>query len=70
MVKIYDNYISRQSGITGFTLIELLIAVLLAAIVTSAAMGIYIAQHKQLIVLGYVYAHGGRCYNCRQKYRY
>lgn len=34
----------------GFTLIELLIAVLLAAIVTSAAMGIYIAQHKQLIV--------------------
>lgn len=34
----------------GFTIIELLIAVLLAAIVTSAAMGLYITQHKQLIV--------------------
>ncbi len=50
MMKIYDNYISRQIGIAGFTLIELLIAVVLAAIVTSAAMGIYVAQHKQLIV--------------------
>jgi prepilin-type N-terminal cleavage/methylation domain-containing protein len=34
----------------GFTLIELLIALLLAAIVTTAAMGIYIAQHKQMVV--------------------
>jgi prepilin-type N-terminal cleavage/methylation domain-containing protein len=35
---------------SGFTLIELLIAVLLAAIVTTAAMGIYVTQHKQMIV--------------------
>jgi len=34
----------------GFTMIELLIAVFLATIVTSAAMAIYITQHKQLIV--------------------
>jgi len=34
----------------GFTIIELLIAVLLAAIVTSAAMALYITQHKQLVV--------------------
>lgn len=38
-----------RHNIAGFTLIELLIAVFLAAVVTSAAMGIYIAQHKQLI---------------------
>ncbi|UCC80924.1 MAG: prepilin-type N-terminal cleavage/methylation domain-containing protein [Candidatus Zixiibacteriota bacterium] len=50
MKLTYDNYKARRYKISGFTLIELLIAVLLAAIVTSAAMGIYVAQHKQLIV--------------------
>ena len=34
----------------GFTIIELLVAVVLAAVVTGAAMGLYIVQHKQLIV--------------------
>jgi prepilin-type N-terminal cleavage/methylation domain-containing protein len=34
----------------GFTIIELLVAVLLATIVTGAAMALYITQHKQLIV--------------------
>ena len=44
-------HVNLRSGASkGFTLIELLIAVLLAGIVTSAAMGIYITQHKQLIV--------------------
>lgn len=41
---------SNFSRIKGFTIIELLIAVLLAGIVTSAAMGIYITQHKQWLV--------------------
>lgn len=40
-------FVSRSSG---FTLVELLIAVFLAAVVTSAALGIYLAQHKQLVV--------------------
>lgn len=40
----------RSDASRGFTIIELLIAVLLAGIVTSAAMGIYITQHKQLLV--------------------
>lgn len=40
----------RSGASRGFTILELLIAVLLAGIVTSAAMGIYITQHKQLIV--------------------
>jgi len=44
------NFQAKNSGRLGFTLIELLISVFLAAIVTSAAMGIYITQHKQLIV--------------------
>jgi prepilin-type N-terminal cleavage/methylation domain-containing protein len=35
---------------SGFTLIELLIGVLLASIVTYAAMSLYITQHKQMIV--------------------
>ncbi len=40
-----------NSGVNrGFTIIELLIALFLAGIVTSAAMGIYITQHKQLMV--------------------
>lgn len=44
-------HVNLRSGASkGFTLIELLIAVLLAGIVTSAAMGIYITQHKQWIV--------------------
>jgi prepilin-type N-terminal cleavage/methylation domain-containing protein len=34
----------------GFTIIELLVAVLLAAVVTSAAMALYITQHKQLVI--------------------
>lgn len=34
----------------GFTIVELLVALLLAAIVTSAAMALYITQHKQLLV--------------------
>ena len=34
----------------GFTIMELLVAMLLAAIVTGAAMALYITQHKQLIV--------------------
>ncbi len=34
----------------GFTLIELLIALFLAGIITSAAMSVYITQHKQLLV--------------------
>lgn len=34
----------------GFTLVELLVALLLAAIVTSSAMALYITQHKQLII--------------------
>ncbi len=38
------------SAIKGFTIIELLISLFLAGIVTSAAMGIYITQHKQLMV--------------------
>ena len=37
-------------AIKGFTIIELLIALFLAGIVTSAAMGIYITQHKQWLV--------------------
>lgn len=40
----------KRDKSSGFTLIELLIAAVLAGIITSAAMGIYIAQHKQLIV--------------------
>ena len=35
---------------SGFTLIELLIGVLMASIVTYAAMSLYITQHKQMIV--------------------
>jgi len=34
----------------GFTVIEILIAALLAGIVTTAAMSLYLTQHKQLIV--------------------
>ncbi len=34
----------------GFTILELLIALLMAGIVTSAAMSLYITQHKQLLV--------------------
>jgi len=47
---IENNIKIDRFRMKGFTLVELLIAVLLAAVVTSAAMGIYIAQHKQLIV--------------------
>lgn len=50
MMRINSDLKIRRFRLAGFTLIELLIAVFLAAIVTSAAMGIYIAQHKQLIV--------------------
>ena len=39
-----------KSNEKGFTVVELLVAVLLAAIVTSAAMALYIVQHKQLMV--------------------
>jgi len=49
-MRINSDLRIGQFKSAGFTLIELLIAVVLAAIVTSAAMGIYIAQHKQLIV--------------------
>ena len=45
----YDTKVGRAKK-TGFTVIELLIAMLIAAIVTSAALGIYITQHKQLMV--------------------
>ena len=34
----------------GFSIVELLVALILAAIVTSAAMSLYITQHKQLLV--------------------
>lgn len=40
----------QNRKLTGFTVVELLIAVFLAAIVTSAAMALYITQHKQLLV--------------------
>jgi len=40
----------RKDRSRGFTMIELLVAVVLATIVTSAAMAIYVAQHKQMIV--------------------
>jgi hypothetical protein len=36
--------------LAGFTVVELLVAVFLAGIVTSAAMALYITQHKQLLV--------------------
>jgi len=39
-----------ESVYKGFTVIELLISVFLAVIVTTAAMGIYITQHKQMLV--------------------
>lgn len=39
-----------RSPSRGFTLIELLISVFLALIVTTAAMGIYVTQHKQMLV--------------------
>lgn len=41
--------ISRH-GPGGFTLLELLISAFLAVIVTSAALGIYVTQHKQMLV--------------------
>ena len=41
---------SNLKAAKGFTIIELLIAMLLAGIVTAAAMGIYITQHKQWLV--------------------
>jgi prepilin-type N-terminal cleavage/methylation domain-containing protein len=47
-LKIYFTKYRLETS--GFTLIELLIAVFLAAVVASAAMGIYIAQQKQTIV--------------------
>ncbi len=34
----------------GFTMIELVVALFLAGVVTSAAMALYITQHKQMIV--------------------
>lgn len=43
---IKRNNPSKQ--IAGFTVIEILIAVFLAGLVTSAAMGLYLTQHKQL----------------------
>ena len=49
MSKTYDTK-TKGRHVAGFTVVELLIALLLAAIVTSAAMGIYITQHKQLMV--------------------
>ncbi|MEE9554437.1 MAG: prepilin-type N-terminal cleavage/methylation domain-containing protein [candidate division Zixibacteria bacterium] len=39
-----------DNRLAGFTLLELLISAFLAVIVTSAAMGIYITQHKQMLV--------------------
>jgi prepilin-type N-terminal cleavage/methylation domain-containing protein len=45
-----SRFSSNSRAIEGFTIIELLIALLLASIVTSAAMGIYITQHKQWLV--------------------
>ena len=36
--------------LAGFTVVELLVSLILAAIVTSAAMALYITQHKQLLV--------------------
>jgi prepilin-type N-terminal cleavage/methylation domain-containing protein len=38
--------------IKGFTMVEMLVALLLAAIVTTAAMALYITQNKQLLVQG------------------
>jgi hypothetical protein len=40
---------SRHSA-AGFTIVELLIAVLLAGLVTSASMALYMTQHKQMLV--------------------
>jgi hypothetical protein len=37
-------------GIAAFTVVELLIAVLLAGVITSASLALYITQQKQLIV--------------------
>jgi prepilin-type N-terminal cleavage/methylation domain-containing protein len=42
--------IGRKDRSAGFTMVELLVAVILATIVTSAAMAVYVAQHKQMIV--------------------
>lgn len=44
------NLIKSNRSQAGFTLLELLISAFLAVIVTSAAMGIYITQHKQMLV--------------------
>ncbi len=40
----------KPLGIKGFTVVELLVAVLLAAIITSASMVLYLTQQKQLLV--------------------
>jgi prepilin-type N-terminal cleavage/methylation domain-containing protein len=39
-----------RNNMLGFTLIEMMVALFLATIVTSAAMAVYITQHKQMLV--------------------
>jgi hypothetical protein len=41
---------AASHDLNGFTVLELLVSVFLAAIVTTAAMSLYITQHKQLLV--------------------
>ncbi len=43
---------TRLGRIAGFTVVELLIAVLLAALITTASMSLYLTQHKQFMVQG------------------
>lgn len=46
-----NNWIGgSKNGTTGFSIVELLIALLLAGLVTSASMALYMTQHKQMIV--------------------
>jgi hypothetical protein len=49
-IRIFRNV--SFGRISGFTVVELLIAVLLAALITTAAMSLYLTQHKQFMVQG------------------
>jgi hypothetical protein len=49
-LQIENRRNSLLGRIAAFTVVELLIAVLLAAIITSASLALYITQQKQLIV--------------------
>ena len=40
----------NMANTKGFTILELLIAALLAGVITTAAMSLYLTQHKQLLV--------------------